>query len=92
MSDASAPFGTRFLDELRRLGQPVGDNYAAVQRIKAMQREELLREVRKVAGHSYADVQRLKTIESPEEFAREVARARTLGSQALVIALLIAGM
>jgi hypothetical protein len=31
MSDTSAPFGTRFLDELRRLGQPLNENYAAVQ-------------------------------------------------------------
>ena len=90
MSDAPATFGALFLEELRRLGQPFGSNYAAIQRIKAMEREELLREVRKVAGQTYAEVQRLKTIESPVELAREVARLRTAQNQALLLAILIA--
>lgn len=89
MSEAPATFGSLFLDELRRLGQPTGPNYATIQRIKGMEREELLREVRRVAALTYAEVQRLKTIESPVELAREVAGMRTAQQQALLIALLI---
>ncbi|MEQ1891395.1 MAG: hypothetical protein ABL998_02540 [Planctomycetota bacterium] len=90
MSDAPATFGTLFLDELRRQGELSGLKYATLQRIKAMERDELLTELRKACGPTYAELQRLKTIESPVELAREVARTRTAQNQALLIALFIA--
>lgn len=90
MNDAPATFGALFLDELRRQGQITGMKYATLQRIKTMEHDELITELRKACGPTYAELQRLKAIESPVELAREVARARTAQNQAMLIALLIA--
>ena len=93
MHETPPTFGTRFLDELRRQGQPVGENYAVIQRIKGMERADLLKHVGKLGGLTYAERQHLKTLEAPEEFAREVARIHVArNQQTAVVLILLAGL
>lgn len=76
-------FGEQFLEELRRL---IGSNpldYATTQRVKAMEREEIVELLRKNAGATYADIQRLRTAEDPREMAQFLFEAQRRSEQSV---------
>jgi len=69
---ASTPFGERFLSELRARTGSTAFDYATVQRIKDMERDDILDVLRKTANLEYSTLQQLKRCETPEEMARVV--------------------
>lgn len=88
-SDLEETFGARFLKALRQqLGASVFD-YAAAQRIKAMDRDAVARVLREHGRADYATIQLAKQCHDPVELARLLAeRARAAQNQAAQAAIL----
>ncbi len=80
---AELPYGGRFFDELRRLTNSThGFNYADIERVRAMDREQILDALAKL--HKPAWILKLDS-SLPEEFARAIVRegqARAVDSAA----------
>ncbi|MCY3003070.1 MAG: hypothetical protein NTV21_14805 [Planctomycetota bacterium] len=68
--DSKPTFGEQFLEEVRKLTGANPLDYATTQRVKGLEREEVVELLRKNAGATYADIQRLRTAEDPREMAQ----------------------
>lgn len=79
-------FGEVFLAEVRSLTGSNPLDYAATQRVKAMERDEIIVLLRKNAGATYADIQRFKKSEDPRELARFLFEAQQRNAQAATLA------
>lgn len=79
-------FGEQFLETLQaELGSSLFD-YATTQRVKRMDREELLAVLRTNAGATYAEIQQLRKAEDPRELAMHLVAAQRRSGQTLATA------
>lgn len=87
-----ATFGSRFLEEWKRLGGPLSAwSYAEIQEMRACDREGMVQALRRNGPMlEYAVIQRIRQVESPEELARQLwtLAQRQAQSQATVWMLL----
>lgn len=87
--DTGVTFGARFLAEARRLTGLTLFDYAAAQRLKAMDQTELLRFLRENTGASYAQLQDFKAHADPEALAHFMLAERRRAETLILLALLI---
>jgi len=68
-------FGARFLRTLRERAGGTPFDYATLKRIKAMERAQLIEQLRKLAVADFGTLKRLATVDDPDELARELAQS-----------------